>query len=63
MDGTSQDAALLWRVLRYLGHPRPLLLEGGWAGWEAAGGPSELYEGCPLKVASVFEERIDEAYR
>lgn len=32
-------AARLWWLLRYLGHDRVALLDGGWTGWEAGGYP------------------------
>jgi len=32
-------AARLWWMLRWLGHERVAVLNGGWAAWQAAGGP------------------------
>ena len=34
-------AARLWWLLRYFGHDRVSLLDGGWPAWQAAGYPSE----------------------
>lgn len=33
-------AARLWWLLRYFGHQRVVLLDGGWAAWSAAGHPA-----------------------
>ena len=35
--GSSMAAARAWWVLRYFGHPRVFLLDGGFGGWSAAG--------------------------
>jgi thiosulfate/3-mercaptopyruvate sulfurtransferase len=34
-------AARLWWLLRYFGHERVSLLDGGWPAWQAAGYPAE----------------------
>ena len=34
-------AARLWWLLRYFGHERVSVLDGGWTAWQAAGGPTE----------------------
>ena len=37
-------AARLWWLLRYFGHERVSVLDGGWPAWQAAGGPAEAGE-------------------
>ncbi len=39
--GTSMAAARAWWLLRYFGHPRVSVLDGGFSGWVAAGGAIE----------------------
>jgi thiosulfate/3-mercaptopyruvate sulfurtransferase len=39
--GNSMAAARAWWLLRYFGHPRVLVLDGGFSGWLAAGHASE----------------------
>ena len=39
-QGNGAYAARLWWSLRVAGHQRVALLDGGWAAWRAAGGPS-----------------------
>ncbi len=39
-QGSGAYAARLWWLLRAAGHQRVALLDGGWAAWRAAGGPS-----------------------
>ncbi len=38
-DSKFAFAARLWWLLRYLGHDRVVVLDGGWSGWQAAGHP------------------------
>jgi thiosulfate/3-mercaptopyruvate sulfurtransferase len=38
-DSRLAFAARLWWLLRYLGHDKVALLDGGWAAWQAAGYP------------------------
>jgi thiosulfate/3-mercaptopyruvate sulfurtransferase len=40
--GNSVAAARAWWLLRYFGHPDVSVLDGGFAGWRAAGLPVEL---------------------
>lgn len=48
-------AARLWWLLRWLGHPRVALLDGGWQAWLAASGPtSEL---APQVAPTIFIPR------
>ena len=42
--GGGLAASRLWWTLRYLGHDRVWLLDGGWPAWVAAGGPTEAGE-------------------
>jgi thiosulfate/3-mercaptopyruvate sulfurtransferase len=42
--GNSIPAARAWWLLRYFGHPEVSVLDGGFAGWEAAGLPIERGE-------------------
>jgi thiosulfate/3-mercaptopyruvate sulfurtransferase len=39
-QGSGAYASRLWWLLRVAGHPRVAVLDGGWAAWRAAGGPS-----------------------
>nr|WP_218948044.1 sulfurtransferase [Pollutimonas harenae] len=39
--GNSMFAAHLWWMLRWIGHERVAVLDGGWQAWEAAGGAME----------------------
>ncbi|MDE2305319.1 MAG: sulfurtransferase [Gammaproteobacteria bacterium] len=43
-------AARLWWLLRWLGHERVAVLDGGWTAWRAAGGPIEAGEGPPARA-------------
>src|SRR2546421_247026 len=36
-DSTGSNAARLWWMLRWLGHTRVAVLEGGWRDWERSG--------------------------
>jgi thiosulfate/3-mercaptopyruvate sulfurtransferase len=38
------NAARVWWLLRYFGHARAAVLDGGWDAWQAAGGPVEAGE-------------------
>jgi len=38
-DSRQAFAARLWWLLRYLGHDRVAVLDGGWSAWQAAGYP------------------------
>ena len=51
-DGNSMYAARLWWMLRWLGHPRALVLDGGMRRWMQLGLP--LDEGIPSHRAGNF---------
>lgn len=46
-------AARLWWLLRYFGHERASLLDGGWPAWVAAGLPVEAGEATPPPAVFV----------
>ncbi|MEM6349617.1 MAG: sulfurtransferase [Cyanobacteria bacterium P01_D01_bin.14] len=46
-DARFAFAARLWWMLRYLGHERVALLDGGWGAWQQAGLPVEQREPRP----------------
>ena len=48
-------AARLWWLLRYFGHPRVSLLDGGWPAWQAGGYPTE--RGATAVTPAVFVPR------
>jgi len=52
-DGGGMFAAHLWWMLRWLGHERVAVLDGGWAAWLARGGATESGANSP----SVSEGR------
>lgn len=60
-------AARLWWLLRYMGHERVAVLDGGWKTWLAAGLPVRageetrspaLFHGAPLREWVVFADRV-----
>jgi thiosulfate/3-mercaptopyruvate sulfurtransferase len=46
-------AARLWWLLRYFGHARASLLDGGWAAWQAAGAPTEAGLASPPSATFI----------
>ncbi|GLC38148.1 hypothetical protein PLESTB_001095200 [Pleodorina starrii] len=62
-NGTNMIAARVWWQLLLYGHPSPYVLHGGWDAWRSAGGGSELYEPCPLKLSSVYDAEPQLRYR
>ncbi|HYA76212.1 MAG TPA: sulfurtransferase [Burkholderiaceae bacterium] len=48
-------AARLWWLLRWLGHPRVAVLDGGWPAWVTADGPTTAQE--PALPAGTFGRR------
>jgi len=57
-DSGGTMAVRLWWLLRWLGHPRVALLDGGWTAWSAAGLPMEATQAGPA-VATAFDARPD----
>ena len=50
-DAMSKDAARVWWILRYWGHPRARLLNGGWKGWTAGDFPVTAEAPAPAEPA------------
>jgi thiosulfate/3-mercaptopyruvate sulfurtransferase len=55
----ATSAARLWWCLAYYGHLNSRVLNGGWAGWLAAGRPITMAESKP--EPAVFTSRVDES--
>jgi thiosulfate/3-mercaptopyruvate sulfurtransferase len=53
-------AARLWWLLRYLGHDRVAVLDGGWPAWQAAGYP--VTTAVPQRVATSFIPQLRSAW-
>ena len=51
-DSTGSNAARLWWMLRWLGHTRVAVLEGGWRDWERSG--QAVKSGEESRVARKF---------
>ncbi|MFY2023296.1 sulfurtransferase [Achromobacter dolens] len=45
-------AAHLWWMLRWLGHDRVAVLDGGWQAWQAAGLPTSTEAAAPVQVGA-----------
>lgn len=58
---TSQFATRLWWVLRYYGHQRAAVLNGGWGKWLRDGGP--IARELPAFAPAVFTPRPESALR
>jgi thiosulfate/3-mercaptopyruvate sulfurtransferase len=54
-EGSGAVAARLWWLLRWLGHSRSAVLDGGLAAWQRAGRPLE--QGTPAFEARHYEPR------
>lgn len=52
-DARGAFAARLWWLLRYLGHDRVALLDGGWPAWQAGGYPISREEPQPTPASFV----------
>ncbi len=57
-DSGGTMAVRLWWLLRWLGHPRVALLDGGWPAWSAAGLPVETRP-APPPTPAAFRARPD----
>ena len=57
-DANGSIAARAWWLLRWLGHERVAVLDGGFKAWIAAGGALESGEPPPPPPASVFTPRV-----
>nr|WP_233582966.1 sulfurtransferase [Candidimonas sp. SYP-B2681] len=58
--GNSMFAAHLWWMLRWLGHEKILVLDGGWSAWVGAAGPIE--KGINLPKAFEAQALPDASY-
>ena len=54
-DDDGSGAARLWWLLRYFGHERARILDGGWPGWKETGAPLE--SGRPRARTGNFDPR------
>ena len=68
--GSGAFAARLWWMLRYMGHERVAVLDGGWKAWCAAGHPAKvgsetvdpaLFGGAPREDRLVKVAEVDDA--
>ena len=60
-DAASMFAARLWWSLRYYGHERVCILDGGWHKWTAEGRPAD--KGIPRYGRKIFRARIKPALK
>jgi len=57
-DSGGPFAARLWWMLRWLGHERVAVLDGGWGAWQRAGLPYTVAQ--PEITAAAFNSRIQQ---
>ncbi|MEK9665385.1 MAG: sulfurtransferase [Candidatus Nanopelagicales bacterium] len=55
-DGGLMSAARIWVMLRWMGHDRVAVLDGGWQAWLAADGPVE--RAVPTPTPRTFTPRL-----
>ena len=55
-DGGLMSAARVWLMLRWMGHDRVAVLDGGWQAWIATGG--EVSTEVPQPTATTFTMRL-----
>ena len=69
-DAGGAIAGRLWWMLRYMGHTRAAVLDGGWPAWTAAGGavrsgqesrPARTFEGEPRREWVVTVDEVSAA--
>lgn len=56
-DNQSKDAARVWWILRYWGLEDVRLLNGGWAGWDKGGHPTENAEAAAVSATFAAKAR------
>ena len=65
-DGGRMSAARVWLMLRWMGHDRVAVLDGGWQAWLAAGGgttpviPEPEHTTFPLRLRPELLADVDE---
>lgn len=55
-DGGRMSAARVWLMLRWMGHDRVAVLDGGWQAWLAAGG--EISQTVPEPAPTTYPMRL-----
>jgi thiosulfate/3-mercaptopyruvate sulfurtransferase len=55
-DGGRMSAARVWLMLRWMGHDRVAVLDGGWQAWLAAGGP--VSASVPQPAATTYPMHV-----
>jgi thiosulfate/3-mercaptopyruvate sulfurtransferase len=55
-DSSGSNAARLWWMLRWVGHDRAAVLDGGWPAWQAAGYP--VRSGVEVRSRRRFTPRV-----
>lgn len=55
-DGGRMSAARVWLMLKWMGHDRVAVLDGGWQAWLAAGG--EVTSDVPERASTTYPMRL-----
>lgn len=55
-DGGRMSAARVWLMLKWMGHDRVAVLDGGWQAWVAAGG--EVTADVPERASTTYPMRL-----